>query len=29
MKDVRELSRAVLEDALGQIADRLFLDINQ
>ncbi|HVR12061.1 MAG TPA: hypothetical protein VMW75_28720 [Thermoanaerobaculia bacterium] len=28
MIDASQLSRAVLEDALGQIADRLFLDIN-
>ncbi len=28
MKNLSRLTRAVLEDALGQIVDRLFLDIN-
>jgi hypothetical protein len=28
MKDISQLSRAALEDTLGQIVDRLFLDIN-
>ena len=28
MNDVSRLSRPVLEDALGQIVDRLFLDLN-